>query len=33
MDSQRDFQILQRITIPLLYLLFVFIFRYLIVLT
>ena len=30
MDSQRDFQILQSITIPMIYRLFVFIFRYLI---
>jgi len=29
MDSQLDFQILQSITIPLIYRLFVFIFRYL----
>ena len=33
MDSRRDFQILQSITIPMIYRLFVFIFRYLISLT
>jgi len=31
MDSRSDFQILQRITIPMIYRLFVFIFRYWIV--